>query len=193
MFYPVFIPTFYNTGGGRNMTPGEIKFGKRWFFFSLVFGIYGFSRGYRAINSTNEYKTTKKYDKLIKEKENEYKQIECTYTKHQLSFVMFIEKKTKEEREELKNKLLKQKKDELFSFIKIYKFNKKTLMTNKISYGIEEGLFHFLPFIQLFALYSIIQRIDLFFNVEIDEYDNYENKKKFATLVFGSIVCYDII
>lgn len=73
MFYPTFIPIFYNNcNGGGGKIPNFLR---KYLWFSLGFSIYGFSRVYRGLESNIKYKEKKIFFYQINNLQNKKNEI----------------------------------------------------------------------------------------------------------------------
>lgn len=139
------------------------KFLKYYFIFSIGFGVYGFTRGYRAIQSQIKYDIEMKYNKKIIEKNPDEKTLL-----------------------ELKNKYSELAKKELNNELKTI------LITDKIQLGLIESTFYWIPIFNCLRLYALVKRIDIYLHEPKENYRKYEYREIFNVWWFNG-TCYDII
>ncbi len=159
------IITSFGRGGGP-MLP---KYLKHYLIFSFGFRIYGFTRGYRGLESTIEHLAKSNYlYELGKYKENQIKKNPNKLT---------IENFEKEFNKYYKNKINGV-------------VNKISIM-DKIKNGIMETFPFYLPVFNIVPIYCLVKRIELYiFRYPIH---NHYKDKKYYTTSSSANVCYEII
>lgn len=182
MFYPTFIPIFYNNCNGGGKTPNILR---KYLWFSLGFSIYGFSRGYRGLESNIKYKEKKKFFNEINNLQNRKNKI-----------IHSINNSHNEKTETEKEKHIKYINNEINNINNQIEKNinikkKDILFTDKIWYGFREVQIFYYPIFNFVTLFDILRRIDIWYNISFDNYDNYEDV--FCAWYFNNCICYDII
>lgn len=176
--------TFYNNK----------KILKNYLWFSIGFSIYGFSRGYRGLESHIEYKERKKYFQKIKYLENRRNELdfesfkEISNNVHDAIFYVDKYIELKKEIIHIENKI------NSYNRVIQHDINlkkKKILITQKIWHGFREIQPFYYPIFNLISLFNILQRISIWYNIKIEDYDKYNNV--FCFWYSDNCICYDII